>query len=117
MSPPIRHQKSLAQYVGINTVITTMAAAIIAMSGFWMVEGRNFVSREEMAKSLHEEMERTVKENPYIIDKSGINELLNVLKRDSDRTSGKLGELSQNITELKLEIAKIQTKLEQPKVK
>lgn len=97
---PVKKEQPVGNFL-YNSAVTILAAAVISMGGFWMVEGRNFVGREEMNKVVHEQMEQVAKENPYLIDKSIL----------TDGTK-KLDKITDAIMELKLDVAKIQTKLE-----
>lgn len=107
---PARRKTDMKEWA-IQTTITTLSAIVISMSGFWMIEGRNFVGREEMSKMLHEEINKSVKDNPYLFDKSGINELLNNLKQEDILKLQKIEELSKNIADIKIQLAQIQIQI------
>lgn len=97
---PVKKAQTMGNFI-YNSAVTILAAAVISMGGFWMVEGRNFVGREEMNKVVHEQMANVAKDNPYLVDKTLLIE-----------GTKKLDKISDTLTELKLDIAKIQTKLE-----
>jgi len=107
---PARRRTDMKEWA-IQTTITTLAAIVVSMSGFWMIEGRNFVNRDEMCKVLHEEISKSVKDNPYLFDKSGINELLNNLKQDNIIKLQKIEELAKNIADIKIQLAQIQVQM------
>lgn len=87
-------KKVTTDYLTIG--IKTLALLVISTTGFWMVEGRYFVPREEMQKEIISKIAASKNENPYIKDQQLILEGVR-----------KIDKLNENITEIKTDVATI----------
>lgn len=76
-----------------NTILAALATAVVAMTGFWLVSGREYISRSEAAIMIETQ-------SPYIKDQSLIlsrlKELVEVNK-----------ELQKTVADLKTEVAEL----------
>lgn len=79
-------------------IIKILLGAIVSLFGYWLAIGKNLVTRDEVHQMIQ-------KEAPYLQDKKLILE--SVIKN-----TRLIEVLNQTLNELKIEMAKLNTKLE-----
>jgi hypothetical protein len=77
-----------------KTAATTITTVVIAMAGFWLVEAREYPTRNEVSVMIS-------KESPYKLDQSLITKQLADMERANADVTKALQMLTKEITELR----------------
>lgn len=95
---------------------TSLGTIVVAFSGFWMLEGRNFVDRNEVKRIINED-------TPYVRDAPALKqqlaymtELLVDLRSQQDKSTQfqttRNDEMRREIAELQRQVALLNQKIE-----
>lgn len=101
MNPAPKKKESAVMTHLYNVVVTALAASVVSMVGFWLVEGKKFVVQEEVARIVNERVDKASKDNPYIPER---NQLLDGLK--------KIDKINDTVTGIQLDVTSIKAKLD-----
>jgi hypothetical protein len=77
-------------------VATSLVAVVVAMLGFWLVEGREYVTRAEASEMI-------AKESPYIRDRNMVLDRLSEMVEINRQLARAIQDLRVEISELRIE--------------
>src|SRR5688572_26441274 len=89
-----------------KNIAISCGSVIAMMLGFWFVQGKELITRDEVSVMIQ-------KESPYVQDKTHILQTLNRLEVSTVNNHLVQMQTANAINELKVEIAKLRTILEQ----
>lgn len=88
-----------------ENIATTSIGIIVTMIGFWVVIGKNMVTRSEVLAMIETQ-------SPYVHDRQFIMERLNTNKETQAAFSNALQRNTEVMNELKIQIAMLSTTLQ-----
>jgi hypothetical protein len=77
-------------------VATSLVAVVVSMLGFWLVEGREYVTRAEVSEMI-------AKESPYIRDRNMVLDRLSEMVEINRQLARAIQDLRVEISELRIE--------------
>jgi hypothetical protein len=77
-------------------VATSLVAVVVSMLGFWLVEGREYVTRAEASEMI-------AKESPYIRDRNMVLDRLSEMVEINRQLAQAIQDLRVEISELRIE--------------
>jgi hypothetical protein len=91
-----------------NNIVTSLMACVVAMIAFWMVEARNYVTRDETIKLIESNSPYSQDKNMIMAELSRTNLEAKDMKRSNDETREVLSELKVEIAVLNKVLQNIQ---------